>query len=305
MSEPLELNGLDGANPLGFLAALGTLALCDRLDLNPRMSWRPFANSYRPLLRVDDPAKLSERLSTCLSDDLQGDPPDWCSGTVIKRPKEAYRSFAEGAARRASHRDRHAADFAAAYASDAATEEKSQDVIPSRLSFCNGQSNKVLLRDYRDLVHQLTPADIESALFHTWHATDACKTFRWEPRDLRFYALRAQDPGAATVYSSRGGNILAFWALTLLPSFPSGNGELVTAAFARLDDGGRSADFFSWPIWDPPLSADPVVSLMLDPAFHRQVTDAANQQNRGIHAVYRCKRTSYQKGLYFSPSFAV
>jgi len=302
MTEPLHLNGLDGANPLGFLAALGTLALCDRLSLHPRMAWEPYANSFRPRLCVDDPADLADRITMVLKRDLDRDPPAWCAGTIIRRPATEYRRFAQDAAHRASRSVRHEADFATAFASDAAVEKKTGDVIPTRYSFANGQGGKVLLRDYRDLVRSLKPNHIDEAICQPWSNADACKTFRWEPRDLRLYALRADDPGASTVYSTCGANALAFWGLTLLPSFPAAGGDLMSTGFSRLSDGQRTADYFSWPIWLAAIGRDTTAAMLGRTEWQRSHVDPTVCAALGVHAVFRCRRMNYQKSIYFSPA---
>lgn len=68
-SEPLELSGLDGANPLGFLAALGTLVTLrqaghDRAKLGWRRSvtWIPVLNG----VSTNDPMTLSQSLAEFL-----------------------------------------------------------------------------------------------------------------------------------------------------------------------------------------------------------------------------------------------
>jgi hypothetical protein len=50
--EPIELSGLDGSNPLAFLAALGTLRLADRaFEGNARLSWRQ-RGKWLPVLHI-------------------------------------------------------------------------------------------------------------------------------------------------------------------------------------------------------------------------------------------------------------
>ena len=60
MSYELELSGLDGSNPLGFLAALGTLA---ELSADPstiyRMSWVAASGVWRPRLHTEGPLEAS------------------------------------------------------------------------------------------------------------------------------------------------------------------------------------------------------------------------------------------------------
>jgi hypothetical protein len=62
-SPALELRGLDGANPLGFLAALGTLVTLHGLgEAGARLSWRR-GRTWEPVIEgvsVNDPAAFSE-----------------------------------------------------------------------------------------------------------------------------------------------------------------------------------------------------------------------------------------------------
>ncbi|MEQ1825821.1 MAG: hypothetical protein ABL921_07730, partial [Pirellula sp.] len=79
MNYELELTGLDGSNPLGFLAALGTLA---ELSADPltiyRMSWVVVSGVWRPRLHTERPLEASAvatrlaellRLGTAASND--------------------------------------------------------------------------------------------------------------------------------------------------------------------------------------------------------------------------------------------
>jgi hypothetical protein len=64
----LELPALDGANPLGFLAALGTLAVLSETDPNLKLGWHararwtPFLASLQPLNEAEILQRLAERL---------------------------------------------------------------------------------------------------------------------------------------------------------------------------------------------------------------------------------------------------
>jgi len=70
MSE-IELAGIDGANPLGFLTALGTLRVADRLFPGVRLSWRA-KGSWRPVIYAD--AELSQDgIATAVRDVLHLD----------------------------------------------------------------------------------------------------------------------------------------------------------------------------------------------------------------------------------------
>jgi hypothetical protein len=66
----LELTAIDGANPLGFLAAIGVLAELSKLDSRVRLGWRS-ASRWIPLLQC--PESFSERFVTdVLTEKLRG-----------------------------------------------------------------------------------------------------------------------------------------------------------------------------------------------------------------------------------------
>src|ERR1035437_5320974 len=62
MSKPFLLRGIDGSNPLGFLAAVGTL----RMLTGSRLGWSMEAGVWQPLLTVaglDSENDICERLA--------------------------------------------------------------------------------------------------------------------------------------------------------------------------------------------------------------------------------------------------
>ena len=60
MTYEIELSGLDGSNPLGFLAALGTLAeLSADPSMTYRMSWGTMSGIWRPRLHTNSPLDAS------------------------------------------------------------------------------------------------------------------------------------------------------------------------------------------------------------------------------------------------------
>lgn len=72
-SGPVELSGIDGANPLGFLAALGTLACLHAAGYTrARLAWHR-RTAFRPLL-YDLPGLQPEALSEILATQLAGRP---------------------------------------------------------------------------------------------------------------------------------------------------------------------------------------------------------------------------------------
>jgi len=242
----------------------------------------------------------------CLEADFAQDPPAYAAADIIKRPAGVFRNDAVEAVNRATLSDRIDADFFAGFACDASVEDDGQ-VTPSALSFANGQSGKLLLRDYRDLATGTVANDIEAALFRPWAYADACKTFRWDPADLRYYALRADNPGNSTVYGVRGGNTLAFWGLSLLPTAPGLRG-LQTTGVARQPTGPKtSAWCFTWPIWEAPVGIDCLRGLLGLEGLQRPADRIPKDTLRalGLLTAFRSERVTYQKGLYLSRAHAL
>jgi CRISPR-associated endonuclease/helicase Cas3 len=92
-SHRVHLDALNGANPLAFLAALGTLRLLTRVlpDFGPRLSWGQRLGAWRPVLWTAQPlgeAAICEALckngidiATLFSEDL-------LAATVSASPKD-------------------------------------------------------------------------------------------------------------------------------------------------------------------------------------------------------------------------
>jgi hypothetical protein len=90
----LELTALDGANPLGFLAALGTLAVLSETDPTLKLGWRARAR-WEPFLASPAPFDQSELLAR-LARRLQGQP----VGATAERKREASQERLDTAKRR-------------------------------------------------------------------------------------------------------------------------------------------------------------------------------------------------------------
>jgi hypothetical protein len=321
----LILAGLAGDNPLAFLAALGTLRVLDTCwpGRRVRMSWL-LSGSWRPVLHVDGACERAEVIPT-LHSRLRGRDraPEFTltdgedeQPRELTLPPEAFAQIARRAAEQATRDDRNWADFCAAYGSDAFPDEES--IRDTALRFTSGQQS--FLGSIRELATEPSPAPagrrqaatkdvgggtaahhLEHALFEPWSYSDPRPSLRWDPVDDRRYALRAfdpTDPATSPILTVRGANRLAVEALPWLPTFPSG-GSVATRGFLRR---GREL-FFSWPIWDRPLTAATVASLL---GLAELVADKPRRSElgpRGVVDVFRARRVG---GYYrnFTPGVA-
>jgi hypothetical protein len=226
-------------------------------------------------------------------------------GDIIGVSPEVFATFQDDAWRYSqleprTARRREALDFVAGYGTSFCLSDKG-NVEPTRFSFANGQSGQCLLRSFRKIRDSLTPEDLVRTLSKPWMYTDERPTMRWDPVDCRPYAHLATDPGHSKktpIRTMRGANYLAFLALPMLPTVPTGEG-LQTTGF--LGDG----KCWTWPIWKAALNADCIRSLLTLPDLKQEPVDTAKLNAASIAHVCRSRRYSYQKGVYFSPSTPV
>jgi hypothetical protein len=322
----LTLQGPPGDNPLGVLAALGTLRTLGRArpDWQPRLAWTAAGGGWRPVLHLAAPADRPAVVAA-LAGSLTGRDaaPEFVMAAAndpgpgeVPMPTAAFAALAQRAAESARAGDRVWADFCAAYASEAPPTDKG-DVRKTDFHFTSGQQG--FLGYLRELAKApppapagrrrgaptpapgTGPAHLDTALFEPWAYTDPGPALRWDPADDRRYALRAADPAKdahAPIRTVRGANRLAVEALPWLPTFPAG-GAAATRGFARI-----SRDvYFTWPLWRPPLGPDTVAALLGLADLYRERPSRHDLAARGIAEVYRARRIG---GYYrnFAPAVA-
>lgn len=303
MAESLKLKGLDGANPLGFLAALGTLAVSIRIFPKARLSWLPISGSLRPVLwNCGDDESV---FVTQLHQELASMP--MIAFEIDKKLPFVAEVFAlalHEAQRSCSQDDRRTADLLTAFGSEIIQEKgvfESTDFRMVRSGDSAGQG----LPAYALAIRYATDIDaLQRTLFERWDYRDDGFSLRWDPLEDQRYALRWHDPSNQSnkkyaPQTMRGANALAVEALILFPSFSS-KSKLMTTGFFESD----RRSFFTWPIWDSPLGGDAIRSLISLSELHCPAPPRNKLAQRGIIEIYRCERVApnqYYKN--FAPSF--
>lgn len=297
-SHPYELSlpGLREDNPRDFLAALGLFRLIDLLwpELDARMLWDQDAG--HPCLKTN--AVLPDDWSVSLLSELKGlsEPSDspLFHGAVIKTESEDYRKAVSNARKFAESSHALARLPQLLYASYAgqSADENDGRIEPTAFSFANGQGGKNLLRDARELVLSIMPEDLQACLLGQGEAI-AAKSMRWNPKEYRPAAYRSHDPGTKLkgddTLDFPSFNLLAFFGLSYFPSVPTSRGSK-TLGF----EGGYRPEYFRWPIWNTPLDADSVQTLVCLPMAYLQ-------SQVGVVRLWQSRRFSADKSLYFAP----
>ena len=300
--DTLELTGLDGSNPLAFLAALGTLRM---LSIHsPRSSVRLHwvsRGSWCPVLSGAD-GMNADAILDALEEPLRSmsEHPALTIDRNLKIPPAAYRQFSLGAVDDAATTgNRTWPDFAAAFGCDALEEDGV--ILDTAFRTMSGAGHQHFLETMKTLAELTTREDLERSLFQPWDYADDRPSLRWDPADDRRYALRWKEPSGEPIRTMRGANRLAIEALPLFPTAPVGS-ALETTGFQT---GGSRHTFFTWPIWETPASLDVVRSLLSLPEIQQQRPRREVLRAMGIVDVFRSQRLTIGKFRNFAPARSV
>lgn len=302
MMNQLELTGLDGANPLAFLAAIGTLRTLTLAwpDSDVRMSWHR-TSAWRPVLHSDRAPLDEQAVIAAIHARLTAPGAARAFGLAdnLDVTTGAFREFARQAAQAASPDDRSWADFMAAFACEGCHDKGI--VHDTALRTMSGAGHQDFLLFMRRLVTETGPDHLRKALFAAWVYDDPGPSMRWDPSDDRRYALRWDDPSKDKVRTVRGANRLAVEGLPLFPTAPVA-GRLETTGFR----GRGSRDtFWTWPIWTVPIGLETLRSLLARPALQQDTPPRDVLMAMGAAEVHRSQRITIGKYRSLSPARAV
>jgi len=296
----IRLAGVDGSNPLGFLAALGLLRVVPgvKLDFSDDGSFQAFvdgldkSDSDLATLIVAD-AKAAANASapwrfayTKAATKKQG--PQMVAD--LKPPPEDFKTFLASCIEAWLTGNEEGAGYAAAYGTDIAVDGKG-NTKPTAFHFTAAQ--QTFLGAVESIRASLTQEWVEMSLFRG-HGEQPGSNLRWDPGAERNWALMANNPSGDGTRVDAPLEWLAFRGLPLLPSFPCGSRIITTGVVGRGDDMT-----FTWPLWSIPASL-----LTMRSALQVDWTGSAKERAaRGIFAICSSaiRRTSQGFGN-FGPS---
>lgn len=295
----LTLIGLDGTNPLGFLAALGVLEAATEGSSDVRLWWR-YEGAWRPVLTSAH--ENIDKLIECLDADRRGcidDPSlalEYDGKRDLKPPPGRFSQFLSRLAKDALPTNRRSVDWAGAFATDVALDNNG-NTKPTVLHFTAGQQQ--FLQMVAELVNNVTRDDLREALEGPWRYERSLPVMGWDATSSRDYALRATDPSTDKKLGVPGADWLAVRGLCYLPAVPQGNRVATTCCV-----GGWKDARFRWPLWTVPLNA-PVIRSVL-----RQNVEAMTKPERsarGIGVVFSSGIKRSDQGGYgsFEPALVI
>jgi hypothetical protein len=296
----LVFTGIEGSNPLGFLAALGALRLAEGIWRDGRVRLRWVRDSgWRPEIAgvaVDSEQEFSD----ALHERGAWVPLEAFSelGNNITVSREKFAPVVSAAVETAAPEDRRGADFLSAFGSDVIEDKDKGRIEYTDLCFITGSGHQHFLGTARALAKEARAEHLREALFGPWRYADKSQSFRWDPDDAKEYALRWRDPSVGGVSSVWGANRLAFEALPLFPTVPRGR-RLRTTGFATRN----RAHEFTWPVWAQWAGLDTVRSLVSLRAIQEATPDRQDLAAMGVADVFRVQRVRIGQGANFKVSF--
>lgn len=295
----LLLGGLDGSNPLGFLASVGVAVVAQERYPGLRVSWRDTGRGWRPSLLEcgDDEREFSDRVLESLKST-----PTTVFDLDKKMPFDAgkFSSALREAQRRSSIMDRRDADLLAGMGTELYPDKKSGQFQDSKFRMIrSGDSAGQGLPFYAKAnIEKLDPERLHLTLFDVWDYQDEGYDLRWDPIGDQRYALRWRDPSKSRLADGPGMMLaaasLALEALRWLPTLPVGR-LAETTGFHR---AGRREIYFVWPIWTPMVRIDTIRSLLVLPELAHDPIDHDSLARRGIPEVFRSQRI--RQNQYYS-----
>jgi hypothetical protein len=296
-----ELRGLDGVNMLAFMAALGALRVldADHPAVEPTLRWELRA-TWTPILACRcERDTMIDLLHRSLRQ--RADLAELNFSDNIKQTAEQFGALVEATARASSAERRERLGWLAAFVSEACKDPYSKEGIlaDTALRTMQGAGHQHFLKTIRSNLATVDPRALAADLFESWtyEAKGAC--MRWDPADDRDHAYRWRDPSDDKPGAVLGALALAGAAVPIFTVAPQSQ-ELRTLGFGA--KGGRR--HFTWALWEPPLSARAVRSLLAVEELHATTPDRSRLAALGISEVRRSLRLQRGKIRNFSPSWS-
>lgn len=250
-----HLPGLEGTNPLGFLAALGVQVIFENESEQPRLWW---SDDVVPHAVVDGSFTVER-----ITDQALKVFPLWARSPALspsfggKAKNDAKFSTPEEIKRylMASQSSQHASSFATALLAEDSVDGQGK-AKPTDLYFTAGRQE--FLKAARELLNGCTMTDIQLGLSGPWkYDNDKLDSVMWDVTDDRQYALSASDPSTNRKLINPGPEALAILGISIFPVFKGTERTLTTGCAGRWKAGT-----YTWPLWKFPAGTDAVKTLL-------------------------------------------
>ena len=308
MTNGTRLGGLEGTNPLGFLAALGLQVAFASESRWPRLWW---SDDITPHALVDENFSVDH-----LADQSVIACRAWSSSPALTPVNPEGGPLKKGEQLKLAPSDIRVylqlglnggpgATLPAALVAEGSL-DKQEIAKPSDLYFTAGQQK--LLKMAREILEGVTREDLAVGLRGPWPYTSRLPSLMWDVADDRVYALRGYDPTSSgeKKLSNPGPEALAILGLSLHPVFAGRERTLTQGCSGSWKNG-----WYSWPLWHRPASPFVVRSLLAHAYDHSNDPDREHRhswfRSWGVGTVLKSPIRRSSQGGYgtFGPSEVV
>lgn len=257
MIDGTQLTGLEGTNPLGFLAALGVQVAFASETEQPRLWW---SDDITPHAVVDADfgiERIAERVLAAFA--------HWIGAPALNPRRRDGSAMPKGDELKLApsdlrdYLDRARSADASERLSSALVAEGSLDnqgvAKPSDLYFTAGQQK--FLDMARQVLCGASLQEVMAGLRGPWKYESRLPSLMWDVVDDRVYALTAADPSKDKKLTNPGPEALAVLGLSRHPVF-AGRDRTLTQGCS----GSWKAASYSWPLWCSPARPHAVTSLL-------------------------------------------
>lgn len=288
----VHLTGLEGTNPLGFLAALGIQVAFATESEQPRIWW---SDNIVPHAIVDKDF-TTERIAcqamtvfaqwkdSPVVNPRRPDGSPMPKGDELKLTTEDTRTYLS----LADQSDSWSA-LTTALLAEGSLDRKGDVAKPSDLYLTAGK--EIFLDTARKILGGVSRDDVLTGLKGPWSYRSKLPSLRWDVSDDRVYALRAYDPapksGPGPKRTNPGPEALSILGLSLYPVFGSHRRTLTQGC-----SGPWTASTYSWPLWHKPATSHVVKSLLAH-AYHP--ADVGRHRWLRSWGVFRVLRSSINR----------
>ena len=289
-----RLRGLEGTNPLAFLAALGVQVAFTTEDEQPRLWW---SDDVTPHAVVDEEFTIDRVATRALEafahwkDSLAINPrrtdgSAMPKGDELKLRLEDIKVYLSQAAECG-----WSGPLAASLVAEGSL-DKQGVAKPSDFYFAAGQIKFLVAA--RKILDAVTHDEIVTGLEGPWRYDSQAPSLGWDVTDDRVYALRANNPSPEKKLTNPGPEALALLGLSLHPVF-AGRGRTDTQGCS----GSWKSGWYSWPLWRTPATPRAVKALLAHAYDH----PAASNRDRwyrswGVSAILRSPIRRADQGGY-------
>ncbi|MCY4427348.1 MAG: hypothetical protein OXC05_10010 [Halieaceae bacterium] len=291
------LTGLEGTNPLGFLAALGVQVAFAKKSEPLRLWW---SDDITPRAIVDEKftvERIAEQTLKVLgrwkeSIAVKPQRPDGSAmpkGDELKLMPEDIKSYLEHATQ-----DGLGGDLATALVAEGSLDNQGV-AKPSDLYFTAGQQK--FLGTVRKIMGAVVHEDLVTDMTGPWCYASELPSLGWDIADDRVYALRAKNPSPEKKRTNPGAEALAILGLSLHPVY-AGNGRTLTNGCSGTWKSGR----YTWPLWCKPASPGTVKSLLAHASHQNPPRDSHQRhlwyRSWGVTTVFQSSIRRSNQGGY-------